>query len=66
MKIKKEENSSYPIYDMISLSKIVGKTQPLSWKISWIWTCCQIFGKFGHWENLLLFWMVLKKASAHL
>ena len=30
MKIKKEENSSYPIYDMISLSKIVGKTQPLS------------------------------------
>ena len=30
LKIKNEENSSYPIYDMISLSKIVGKTQPLS------------------------------------
>ena len=33
-------------------------------KISWIWTCSQISRKY--WENLLLFWMKLNKASAHL
>ena len=33
-------------------------------KISWIWTCSQISRKYL--ENLLLFWMKLNKASAHL
>ena len=35
-------------------------------KISWIWTCSQIFRKSSYWENMLLFWIMLKKASAHL
>ena len=30
-------------------------------KISWIWTCVQIFRKFSYWENMLLFWIMLNK-----
>ena len=32
-------------------------------KISWIWTCSQMFRKFSYWESLLLFWMILKADS---
>ena len=66
MSIKKEKLSSYLSYNIVSLSKMAGKTEFFSGKISWIWTFSQISRKFGYWENLLLFWMMLKKASAHL
>ena len=64
MSIKEEKTSLYLIYNIVSLSKMVGKTESFSGKISWIWTCSQISRKFGYWENLLLFWMMLNKASA--
>ena len=35
-------------------------------KISWIWTCSQIFRKFRYWENMLLFWIILHEVFAHL
>ena len=35
-------------------------------KISWMWTCSQIFRKFSYWENVLLFWITLHEAFAHL
>ena len=34
--------------------------------LSWIWTCSQVSIKFSYWENLMLFWMTLNKASAWL
>ena len=34
--------------------------------IQWIWTCNQIFRKCRYCENLLVFWMMLNKASSHL
>ena len=35
-------------------------------KISWIWTCSQIFRKLSYWGNMLPFWIMLNKTSAHL
>ena len=35
-------------------------------KISWRWTCCQIFRKFRHLKHLRLFWMMLNTVFAHL
>ena len=32
--------------------------------LSWIWTRSQVSIKFSYWENLMLFWMTLNKASA--
>ena len=32
--------------------------------LSWIWTCSQVSIKFSSWENLMLLWMTLNKASA--
>ena len=63
---KRKKNSLYLIYNSVSLSEMAGKTGSFSGKISWIWTCSQISGKVGYRENLLLFWMTLNKASAHL
>ena len=65
MSIKKEKLSSTEL-NIASLSKMAGKTESFSGKISWIWTCGQISRKFSYWENLLQFWMMLNKASAHL
>ena len=45
---------------------MAGKIDSLSGKISWIKTCSQISRKGSYWENLLLFWMTLNKASAYL
>ena len=50
----------------VSLSKMAGKTDPFSGKINWKWTSSQISRKFSYWENLLLLWMMLNKASGHL
>ena len=64
--IKKEKVSSYIVYNFSSFSKMAGKTESFSGKISWIWTCSQISRKFSHWENLLLLWMMSNKASTYL
>ena len=58
---KKEEISSYLVYDVASLGKMVGKAEPFSW-----WTCSQIFRKFRRLEVLQLFWMMLGTVFAHL
>ena len=43
-----------------------GKTESFSGKTSGTWTCSQLCTKLSYWENLLLFWVMLNKASAHL
>ena len=43
-----------------------GKTESFSGKTSGTWTCRQLCTKLSYWENLLLFWVMLNKASAHL
>ena len=63
---KKEKKFFYLIYNIVGLSKMAGKTEFLSGKISWIWSYSQTSRRFSYWENLLLFWMILNKASAHL
>ena len=64
--MKQKKISSYLLYNIVSLSKVAGKTESFSGKISWTWTCGQRSRKFSYWENLLLFWIMLNKASAHL
>ena len=64
MSVKKEKVSSYLIC-IVSLSRMTGKTESFSGKISWIWSCSHISRKFSYWENLLLFRMMLNKASVH-
>ena len=49
MSVKKGNVCSYLNYNIISLGKMAGKTEP-----------------FNYLENLLLFWMMSNKASAHL
>ena len=66
MSIKKEEVSSYLVYNIVSLRKMPGKRGHFSWKIAWKWTCSQIFRTCSYLENLLLFWIMSNKASAHL
>ena len=66
MSVKREKVYSYLICNIVSLSTMAGKTESFSGNISWIWTCNQISRKFSYWENLLLFRMMLNKASAHL
>ena len=44
MPIKKSK--IYNIYDIVSLGMLAGKTEPFFMKVSWIWTCSQIFRKF--------------------
>ena len=56
----------YLIYNIVILNKMAGKIESFSGKTSWIWTCSQTSRKVSYWENLLLFWMMLNKASAHL
>ena len=46
MSTEKEKLSSYLICNIVHLSKMAGKTEPISGKISW---------KFSHWKNLLIF-----------
>ena len=58
---KKEEISSYIVYDTVSLGKMAGKAEPFSW-----WTCSQIFRKIRRLEILQLFWMMLSTVFAHL
>ena len=60
--IKKEDISSHLVYNIVILGKMGEKTTFFK-KISWIWTCSQIFRKFSYGENLLLFPM-LHEASA--
>ena len=48
MSAEKEKIYSYLIYNHDILSKMAGKTEPISGKISWIWTCVKFL------ENLLL------------
>ena len=44
---------------------MAGTTEPISGKISWVWSCSQISRKISYWKKTLIFWMVSKKASAH-
>ena len=64
--IKKEKLPSYLVHNIVGLKKMDGKTEQFSWKIALNWTCSQIFRKYSYLENLLLSWVMLKKASAHL
>ena len=59
---KKEKISLYLVYNIVSLGKMAGKADELSWR----WTWRQIFRKFSCCENLWLFWMMLNTAFAHL
>ena len=43
--VKKEKISSYLFYNVISFSKMTGKTIFFSGKITWIWTCGEISRK---------------------
>ena len=65
MSIKIEKYSLYLIYNIVSFSKMAGKVE-FSGEISWIWNSSQISRKVSYWENLLLFWNMYNKASAHL
>ena len=49
----------YLIYNIVSLSKMAGKIEFFSGKM--LVSCRNV----SYWENLLLFWMMLSKASAH-
>ena len=60
--IRKKKNYLCLIYNIVNLSKMVEKKNFL-WKISWIRSYSQSFRKFSCQENLLLFSMVLDKAS---
>ena len=42
------------------------KNRTLFMKTRWIWTSSQMFRKFSYWKNLLLFSVMLNKASADL
>ena len=64
--VNKKGKIFYLIYSIVSLSKMAGKIESFLGKISWIWTCSQVSRKFSYWENLLLFWIMLYEASAHL
>ena len=50
--IKKEEIYSYLVYNIVSSGKMGGI---FFLKISWRWTCSQIFRKFRRLENLRYF-----------
>ena len=45
---KKGKNSLQLIYNIVSFSKMAGKTESFSGKISWIWTCSQIFREVSY------------------
>ena len=64
--IKKGKVFSYLIYSSVSLSKMARKNRTFFMKVSGIWNWSQTFKKFSYWKNLLLLWMMLNNASAHL
>ena len=67
MSMKKEKNSSKLIYSIISFNKMAGKTdfffqeKQIEYEL-----VVKYLENLGYWENLLLFWMMLNKASAYL
>ena len=48
------------------MSTTPGLIESFSRKINWVWICSQISRNVSCWGNLLLFWMILNKASVHL
>ena len=57
---KKGRNFSVPSLKYFQFGQDGWKTRTFFMKISWRWTCSQIFRKFSHWENLRLFWMMIQ------
>ena len=61
--IKKEQVSSYLVYNIVSLGKMAEKAEPFSWKSVEDERESNI-RKFRHLENLRLFWMMLNTVFA--
>ena len=63
---KKGRNSFVPNLQHFQFGLDVWKNRTFFLKITWIWTCSEIFKKFRYGEDLLLFWMMSNIASGHL
>ena len=64
---KKEIISSYLIYNIVNLSKhklLKNRTSFMNDKLTMV--SCQVLRKFSYWKNLLLYWMMLTKASVRI
>ena len=63
--ISKKINFFVPSLQYCQFGQDGWKSRPFFMKISWRWTCSQIFRKFSYWEDLS-FWMMLNTAFADL
>ena len=63
---KKGKNLFVPSLQYCQFGQDGWKSRTFFMKISWRWTCSQIFRKFRRLENLRLFWMMLNTAFTHL
>ena len=63
---KKRKKFFVPSLQFCQFGQDGWKSRSFFMKISWKWTCSQIFRKFSYCENLWLFWMMLNTAFADL
>ena len=63
---KRKKISTYLIYNVISFSEMAGKTIFFQEKEVEYKLVVKHLENLGYWESLLLFWMMLNKASAYL